>query len=143
MTVTLPEAPSGLEVRVDAAGTRLRLRALAAMGHSDARMARALGVPTVTVSRITDGRARTVTPELRADVCALFDAWWDKRPPERTVAERRAAAAARARARRGQWCTGLGLDDDELDRPGYRPRSTWLPATGTGVAHDDPLGRAV
>jgi hypothetical protein len=129
--------------KVDASGTRLRLRALAAMGHSDQRIAQALGQPAWLITRIINRKARMVTPALRADACRLFDAWWDKRPPERTPAEARAAATARARARRGQWCAGLGLDDEELDTPGYRPRSTWRPATGTGVAHDDPLGRAV
>jgi hypothetical protein len=126
--------------RADAAGTRLRLRALAAMGHSDARIARALGQPGLLITRIVGGTTHTVPPELRADVLALYDAWWDKRPPERTAAERRAAAAARTRAQRGRWCPGLALDNAELDVPGYRPRATWRPATGTGLAGDYPLG---
>ena len=127
-------------VRVPAGGTRLRLRALAAMGHSDARIARALGESPRVVTTVMSARARTVSHELRADVTALYEAWWDKRPPGRTSAERAAAAAARSRARRSRWCPGMGLDDDELDAPGYRPRATWRPATGTGVAGDDPLG---
>jgi hypothetical protein len=135
--------PAGREPKVDANGTRLRLRALAAMGHSDARIARALGQPAWLVTRIANRSVRTVTPELRADVCRLFDRWWDKRPPENTPAEARAAAAARARAKRGRWCTGMALDDDRVDRPGYRPRDTYRPATGTGIACDNPLGLAV
>ena len=127
-------------VRVPAGGTRLRLRALAAMGHSDARIARALGESPRVVSTVMSARARSVSAGLRADVAALYEAWWDKRPPGRTSAERAATAAARSRARRGRWCAGMGLDDDELDVPGYRPRATWRPATGTGVAGDDPLG---
>ncbi len=126
--------------RVPAGGTRLRLRALAAMGHSDARIARALGESPRVVTTVMSARARTVSRELRADVAALYEAWWDKRAPGRTPAERAAAAAARSRARRGRWCPGMGLDDDELDIPGYRPRAAWRPATGTGVAGDDPLG---
>jgi hypothetical protein len=126
--------------RVPAGGTRLRLRALAAMGHSDARIARALGESPRVVTTVMSGRARTVSRELHAGVAALYEAWWDKRPPGRTPAGRAAAAAARSRARRGRWCPGMGLDDDELDVPGYRPRCTWRPATGTGVAADDPLG---
>ena len=126
--------------RVPAGGTRLRLRALAAMGHSDARIARALGESPRVVTTVMSGRARTVSRELYADVAALYEAWWDKRPPGRTPAERAAAAAARSRARRGRWCPGMGLDDGELDVPGYTPRCTWRAATGTGVAADDPLG---
>jgi hypothetical protein len=127
--------------RVNAIGTRLRLRALGAMGHSDARIARALGEPAWVITKIINRTARTVTPRLREDVLRLYDAWWDKRPPERSPAERAAATAARTRARRGRWCPGMGLDDDELDVPGYAPRCTWRPAIGTGVADDDPLSR--
>ena len=129
-------------VRVHAGGTRLRLRALAAMGHSDARIARALGESPRVVTTVMSARARTVSRELRADVTALYEAWWDKRPPGRTRAGRAAAAAARSRARRGGWCTPMGLDDDQLDVPGYTPRATWRPAPGTGVADDYPLGKA-
>ena len=136
--------PAGREpAKVDASGTRLRLRALTAMGHSNERIGQALGQPAWLVTRIVNHSARTVTPELRADACRLFDCWWDKRPPERTPAETRAAAAARARARRGRWCPGMALDDDMIDIPGYRTRAGWLPATGTGIAGDDPLGRAM
>jgi hypothetical protein len=137
MTVTGTDAD-----RVNAIGTRLRLRALGAMGHSDSRIGRALGVSPCVITAIITRATRTVTPGLREDVTALYDAWWDKTPPERTPAERAAASAARNRARRGRWCPGAGLDDDELEDPGYKPTCTWRPATGTGVAGDDPLGRA-
>ena len=110
--------PAGREpAKVDASGTRLRLRALTAMGHSNERIGQALGQPAWLVTRIVNHSARTVTPELRADACRLFDCWWDKRPPERTPAETRAAAAARARARRGRWCPGMALDDDDDRHP--------------------------
>jgi len=56
--------------------------------------------------------------------------------PERTGAERAAATAARRRATVGNWCAGAGLDDDELDSPGYKPQSNWKPAAGTGTAPD-------
>ena len=137
MTVTI-ETPQ----MVDAIGTRLRLRALGAMGHSQTRIARALGEPIWLINRIMGGVTREVSPKLRADALALYDHWWCLRPPETTPAERKAAAAARTRAKRCRWCTGAGLDDDELDVPGYRPRSTYRPAEGVGVATDpDPLGR--
>jgi plasmid maintenance system antidote protein VapI len=125
---TLPRA------RIDAGGSRLRLRALHVMGHGSARIARALAVREMTIRRIVRGDATTVSPKLRDAIADLYDAWWDKRAPERTRAERGAATAARRRAIAGNWCAGAGLDDDELDTPGYRPKSGWKHATGTGTA---------
>jgi hypothetical protein len=122
--------------RRDAGGTRLRLRALQVMGHGSARVARAIGVREQAIRAIVRGDACTVTPVLRDAVARTYDAWWDKRPPERTRDERTAATAARRRAIRGNWCAGACLDDDELDIPGYQPASGWRPACGTGVAGD-------
>ena len=124
--------------RIDAGGTRLRLRALHVMGHGSARIARALHVRPQTITEIVRGRARTVSPQLRDQVITLYDAWWDKRAPERTRAERGAATAARKRAIAGNWCAPAALDDDQLDTPGYRPQYGWKPATGTGIAPDIP-----
>jgi DNA-binding CsgD family transcriptional regulator len=123
--------------RVDAGGTRLRLRALHVMGHGSARIARALDVREMTIRVITRGDAATVSTALRDDIADLYDRWWDKRAPERTRGERAAAATARRRAIRGNWCPGGGLDDDRLDIPGYRPKSNWKPAAGTGTASDN------
>ena len=106
------------------------------MGHGSARIARALGVRETAISELVRGDARTVSPKLRDEVTALYDAWWDKRAPERTRAERGAATAARKRAIAGNWCAAAALDDDQLDAPGYRPRQGWKPATGTGIAPD-------
>ena len=122
--------------RTDAGGSRLRLRALHVMGHGSARISRALGVREITIRRIVRGDATTITPRLRDAITDLYDAWWDKRAPERTRFERAAATAARRKAIAGNWCAGAGLDDDELDIPGYRPASGWKPATGTGIAPD-------
>jgi transcriptional regulator with XRE-family HTH domain len=122
--------------RVDAGGTRLRLRALHVMGHGSARIARALGVREMTIRQIVRGDAPTISRSLRDAVTGLYDAWWDKRAPERTRAERAAATAARRRAIAGNWCAGAGLDDDKLDTPGYKPKSNWKPAAGTGTAPD-------
>jgi transcriptional regulator with XRE-family HTH domain len=120
--------------RVDAGGTRLRLRALHVMGHGSARIARALGVREMTIRQIVYGHAPTVSPKLRDAVADLYDAWWDKRAPDRTRFDRGAATTARKRAIAGNWCAAAALDDDLLDTPGYRPRHGWKPATGTGVA---------
>jgi hypothetical protein len=127
---TLPRA------RVDAGGTRLRLRALQVMGHGSARIARATGASDKTIRALVRGQARTLTPRLRDAITEVYDIWWDKRPPERTRGERAAAAAARRRAIAANWCAGAALDDDQLDTPGYRPGHGWKPACGTGTAPD-------
>ena len=122
--------------RVDAGGTRLRLRSLHVMGHGSARIARALDARKTTIQELVNGTTRTVSPQLRDAVTGLYDTWWDKRAPERTRTERGAATLARRRAIAGNWCAPAALDDDQLDVPGYRPQYGWKPATGTGVATD-------
>jgi hypothetical protein len=132
-------APTGDTVpraRVDAGGTRLRLRALHLMGHGSARIARAIGAREMTIRALTRGDITTISPHLRDVIADLYDIWWDKRAPERTRAERAAATAARRRASTGNWCAAAALDDAQLDIPGYRPRSRWRPATGTGTGTD-------
>jgi hypothetical protein len=122
--------------RVDAGGTRLRLRALHVMGHGSARIARAVGADPTTICDLVRGDATTISLRLRDAITAVYDAWWDKRAPGRTPSERGAATAARKRAIAGNWCAAAALDDDQLDTPGYRPRWGWKPATGTGTAPD-------
>ena len=122
--------------RLDAGGARLRLRALHVMGHSSARIARAVGASDKTIRKLVRGDAKTISPQLHDAIAAVYDAWWDKRAPGRTRAERTAATVARRRAIAGNWCAGAALDDDQLDVPGYRPTSGWKAATGTGIARD-------
>jgi hypothetical protein len=129
-------SPALANARLDAGGTRLRLRALHVMGHGSARIARAVGVHPVTIRQLVRGDARTVSAQVRDAVAALYDAWWDKRAPSRTRFERAAATAARKRAMAGNWCAAAALDDDWLDIPGYQPEYGWKPATGTGTAPD-------
>ena len=102
------------------------------MGHPAASLARYLGTPPRTVWDLVRGRTITVTHDLHTAVCVLYEQMWDLCPPERTGAERRAAAAARARAARNGWPAPMGVDDDLIDGPVYQPRAQWHPATGTG-----------
>jgi hypothetical protein len=111
------------------------------MGHDSARIARALDVPAWLVRRVVRGQARTVTISFRAAACQLWDAWWDKTPPARTPAARRAAAQALRQAKARDWPAAAGLEEDLLDEPGYRPWCRYRPATGTGTAPDFPPAR--
>jgi hypothetical protein len=133
LTVSSPSLP---RARLDAGGTRLRLRALHVMGHGSARIARAVGVHPVTIRSLVHGEARTVSAQLRDAIAGLYDAWWDKSASGRTRFERAAATAARRRAMAGDWCAAAALDDDWLDIPGYQPEYGWKPAAGTGAAPD-------
>lgn len=119
--------------RRDATGTRRRLQALIAMGHPAASLARHLGLTPRTVPGIVRGTTVTVTPATHAAIRDLYGRIWDMPPAGRTPAERRAAPAARARAAGNGWPTPMGLDDDHIDDPAYRPRTRWRAATGTAV----------
>jgi hypothetical protein len=131
-------APSDVAriVWVDANGTAWRLRSLVAMGHSATRIAGALGVRVESVQKLLRGDAALIGTDLQRLACQLWDTWWDKRPPETTAAERKAAGAARRRAESNNWCAPVGLDEDQLDEPGYRPYCRYRPASGSGVADD-------
>jgi hypothetical protein len=120
-------------------GCMWRLRALIAMGHTCSRMAVATGIPAATLRRIVRGEAHIITPDLRQAITALFDAWWDKTPPRRTCHEKLAADKALQRAALNNWPPPAGLDEDELDQPGYQPQCGWRHARGTGVAADHPF----
>jgi len=120
-------------------GIMWRLRALVAMGHTCSRMAAATGIPPATLRRIVRGDAITVSPALRQEVLALFDAWWDKTPPQRTRQEKLAVGIALKRAALNDWPCPAGLDEDELDQPGYQPQCGWRYARGTGTAEEHPF----
>jgi len=121
-------------------GARLRLRALVAIGHGPRRIAAALEATSVhAVQRILTGATTVLSDHQLTQIRDLYEAWWDLAPPERTRSERVTATAARTRARNAGWCTGMGLDDDWLDEPGYQPHCAWRRATGTGVATGNPL----
>ena len=128
-------------IRPSPGGIMWRLRALVAMGHTCSRMAAATGIPSATLRRIVRGEALTISPELWQAVNALFDAWWDKTPPQRTRQEKVGADGARKRASLNNWPPPAGLDEDDLDRPGYQPQCGWRHARGTGVADDHPLAK--
>ena len=136
-----PAAAGRAAARRDPAGTRRRLRALTALGHPAVSLAARLGVAPGTVRDLVSGHAGSVSPALHHAVAALYDEAWDQPPGERTGAQRRAAAAARARAARSGWPPPMGLDDDQIDDPGYRPRTQWRPVARV-CAEDRPARHA-
>jgi hypothetical protein len=130
-----PAMVEQVAARRDATGARRRLRALIALGHPAASLAHWLQIPPRRVSSVVYGTTATVTPCVHAAVCDLYDQLWNVPPPERTLAERNAAAAARTLAASRGWPTPMGLDDDRIDDPAYRPRAHWRPTTGSDTRH--------
>jgi hypothetical protein len=138
----LAVTPDGIQPqRVDANGSMWRLRSLMAMGHTSGRITKALGTSSNTIEPLIRGDRATVSASLRDDITRLFGAWWDKRPPRRTPAEKTAACKALQRAAVNNWPCPAALDEDELDRPGYTPTERWRYAHSTGIADNDPLGK--
>src|SRR5580704_565232 len=74
--VVIPLTRSVPRARLDAGGTRLRLRALHVMGHGSARIGRALGIREMTILTLVRGSATTISPRLRNAIADLYDAWW-------------------------------------------------------------------
>lgn len=132
-----PEAVLGAAPRRPAAGTRRRLQALVAIGYPPAALARLAGVPPRVVSRIIRGGTATVCTSLHVTVRGLYDRIWDVPPAEQTAAERRSAAAARGMAAAHGWPAPMGLDDDRMDDPAYRPRAHWRRVAAPGKTLGD------
>jgi len=132
LAVTSPAACPG---RRDACGSRRRLQALVAIGHSPAFLAGQLRVPPRQAWRVLRGEVRTVTPAMHARICGAYETWWNQCPPERTRQQQEAAAdAARDLAQAQGWPPPMALDDDRIDDPAYRVRTAWRRAAGTAAA---------
>ncbi len=114
----------------DACGSRRRLRALVALGHSTAALANDLGISTPRVRRLLSGQTQSVSSSVYDKVCELYRQLWNQLPPERTARERATAKAARDRARAANWLPPMALDDDRIDDPAYRTRTLWRRAAG-------------
>jgi len=123
-----PEA-AGAERR-GACGTRRRLQALVALGHSPANLGGELGISQPRMRRLLRGQAHTVSSATHGKVCQLYSRIWNQLPAERTARERTVADAARHLARTANWPPPMALDDDRIDDPAYRTRAAWRQASG-------------
>ncbi len=116
--------------RRDACGSRRRLRALVALGHSPASLARLAGMSQQRMRRLLRGQVQSVSAADFAGVCCLYSRLWNRLPSERTPREQATAEAARRRAETAGWPPPMALDDDRIDDPAYRPRIAWRRAAG-------------
>ena len=114
---------------VDATGTRRRLQALVAIGHSQSALARRLGqLPSNFAAAMT---RRQVTAATDRAVRALYDELWDAAPDESTHRGRICASRARNHARERGW--PLGWDEPEIDDPAAGPAEGWQRSDRTAI----------
>ncbi|MCL8026337.1 hypothetical protein [Nocardioides bruguierae] len=105
-----------------ATGTRLRLRALVALGHSVPRIGEALGISQTAANQLLNRPKNFVWTSTADRVRELYRDWSMTLPPSDTQRDRYVAARARGYATRRGWLPPLALDDARIDDPTYRPR---------------------
>ncbi len=97
--------------QVDGTGTRRRLRALIAAGHTQSDLNTRLGWPVGSVNRIVNGRTRRVTAGRHRETAALF------KDLQLILGD---SAQARARALRRRWPLPFQWDEETIDDPQAR-----------------------
>lgn len=108
--------------RVDATGSIRRIRALVALGWSQAKLADLLGITRANFHFATGRRAQCTHGNAQA-IARLYDDLSMTLPPENNHRDRIAASRARRYAKARGWLPPLGLDDERLDDPTYEPES--------------------
>lgn len=130
-------APSGgwLTVRgarpgatLDAAGSRRRLQALMACGHTFQALAAALSWEPHRVRAVLD--CSRVSARTAQAVAAVYGRMWDAAPDEGTPRAARDAARARRQAATAGWAVPMAWDDDDddghgIDDPAAVPAEGW------------------
>lgn len=106
--------------QIDAAGTHRRLQALIALGWTQAKLAKRLGMEKTQLSALLRDR-RYVMVRTARQVRALYNELWDQAPPETTSRERVAANRARQYAADRGWVLPQMWDDDVIDDPAAGP----------------------
>lgn len=104
---------------VDATGTHRRLQALVAVGWSQARLGKRLGVTSANFSSLMQ-RSRVLASRARA-VRELYEEIWDREPECRSAQERLAVTRARRFAAARGWVPPLGWDEGAIDDPAAVP----------------------
>ena len=121
--------------RLDAGGTTWRLCSLIAMGHDSSRIARAMNVRPKAIQKLVRGDTTTVSPQVPGPGLPALERGGSsaaRNDPQRAQGRQRSPPASRT----PQLARAAGLDEDELDEPGYRPFCSYRPATGTSIAPD-------
>jgi hypothetical protein len=107
------------------AGGQRRVRALMARAWPLEEIARQAGIDTASLERLL--AQRKAAPDQVRRIAEVYERLWDQLLPLGTAAQRKAADAALARARRSRWAPPMAWDDDVLDDPAGRPAPGWRP----------------
>ena len=105
---------------VDNTGTTRRLQALVALGWSQSKLGKRLGIMPANMTPLMQGR-RSVTVETANAVRALYEELSMTFPPEKDHRDKIAASRARKHAKTNGWLPPLAWDDGDLDDPAVRP----------------------
>jgi hypothetical protein len=112
---------SAQDARVDAAGTRRRLQALAVQGWSVREVSRRSGTDNNVLSQVRSGEKTVVAVKTRRAVAAVYDKLAATEPPLGTRPEKTAAGRNRSAAQRMGWLSHWAWDDDTIDDPAAQP----------------------
>ncbi|MEU4391628.1 hypothetical protein [Kribbella sp. NPDC023855] len=106
---------------VDATIYVRRLRALVALGYSQAKLARRLGITPSNFTPVMDGSRPALLVATSNAIRPLYAELSMTPPPETTHRERCSATRARNMAQARGWVPPLAWDDEQLDDPAAQP----------------------
>lgn len=109
---------------ISSLGTRRRVQALVAIGHTFSRIGDALDLSQSAANALAHRDGAYMRTSTAARVARLYDAWSMTLPPETTPLERRNAAYARTIARKHGWAPPLAWDDIDNDLYPHLPDDT-------------------
>ena len=101
--------------RIDATGSRRRVRALIAVGWTVREIAHALGIEYNTLRVHRDSFSQRIDAGRAKQIRELYTRWWNVTPTG-PGAER-----ARSTAKRKGWAPPMAWDDDTIDDPQAKP----------------------
>jgi len=114
----------GGKALLDPTGTQRRLRALVALGWSQAKLADQIEWTPANFGQLIHGTYGHVIVETARRVRRLYDELNEQRPPEQTHRDKIAASRARRYAASNGWTPPVSWDDDTIDDPSAHPNMT-------------------
>jgi hypothetical protein len=111
LSIPVPDGLVESAAKVDGAGSRRRVQALAALGHTVVWQADQIGMNRAAM-RVLLHRDTGVSARFARRISDLYDRYWNVIP-----ARTQAASVARTVAARNGWLPPLAWDDDLIDLP--------------------------